>query len=284
MSHKIYRFISFESFVDIVLKKHLTFVTFDMWQDPYEGFVIKAMKTEQGKLDILQWLSKNHTSNGLPSDVQLHLLDTYSKTMHLQSWTYLSESDALWRIYSHHEKAIRIKTDTKKIEKLNNIAFFRVDYQDMNLNRELKSIFTKDGKMHLHKAFAWKRDVFEHEKEIRLFTHIDNNYLPKEQYPQETIDAFLEGAKNSKDKDEITEADYQNFVRNLNSPPETEVDFRIKKIPFSHVPEFIESVMVHPNAADWYIQTVKDFCENYQINFVGKSSLYTFSHKHNQVG
>ena len=53
-----------------------------MWQDPYEGFVIKAMKTEQGKLDILQWLSKNQTSNGLPSDVQLNLLDTFSKTMH----------------------------------------------------------------------------------------------------------------------------------------------------------------------------------------------------------
>lgn len=87
MSTKIYRFLSFESFVDVVLRQKLAFVTYDMWQDPYEGFVIKAMQTEQGRADILQWLTRNFKSNDLPPDVRLFLLDKYSKTIHLQSWT-----------------------------------------------------------------------------------------------------------------------------------------------------------------------------------------------------
>lgn len=277
MSYKIYRFISFESFVDIVLTRQLAFVTYDMWQDPYEGFVIKAMKTEQGRSDILQWLNKNQTSNDFPSEVRLELLNKFSKTIHLQSWTRHDETDALWRIYSHNGNAIRIETDTKKIQGIEKIELLKVDYQVVDLERELKSIFLPDGKMNVHKAFSWKRKAFEHEKEVRLYTHIDNNCLPDEQRSEQDTDLLLKAAKIFKDKGEITELDYNNFVKREKIRSET--DFHVKQISFAHIPEFIESVMVHPTAADWYVQTVKQFCKNYQINFIGKSNLYKFSHQ-----
>lgn len=277
LSYKIYRFISFESFVDIVLRKQLAFVTYDMWQDPYEGFVIKAMKTEQGRYDILQWLKKNQTSNDMPPDVLLELLDKFSKTIHLQSWTKHSETDALWRIYAHNGNAIRIETDTKKIQCVEKIDLLQVDYQAVDLTRELKSIFLSDGKMKVHKAFSWKRKAFEHEKEVRLYTNIDNNYLPDEQRSEQDTDLFLKAAKISKDKGEITEQDYNNFLEREKARSET--NFHIKQISFAHVPEFIESVIVHPTAADWYVQTVEQFCNNYQVNFIGKSDLYKFVHQ-----
>lgn len=277
MSYKIYRFISFESFVDIVIRKQLAFVTYDMWQDPYEGFVIKAMKTEQGRFDVLEWLKRNQTSNDMPPDVRLELLNQFSKTIHLQSWTKHAETDALWRIYSHNGNAIRIETDTKKIQRIEKIALLQVDYRDVNLERELKSIFLPDGKMEMHKAFSWKRKAFEHEKEVRLYTHIDNNYLPNEQRLEQDTDLLLKAAKIFKDKGEITEQVYNDFVGREKIRSET--DFRIKQISFAHIPEFIESVVVHPTAADWYVQTVKQFCENYQINFIGKSNLYKFVHQ-----
>lgn len=242
-----------------------------MWQDPYEGFVIRAMQTEKGRVDILNWLTKNTNPNGLPPEVRLQLLDIFSKTMHLQSWTTHSETDALWRIYAHNGNAIRISTDTKKIQHIEKIGFFNVQYNQVNLERELKSIFHPSGKMEMQRAFSWKRGAFKHEQEVRLFTHIDNNYLPDERSKQDS-ELMLKAVKIFRDKGEIAEQNYKDFVEKENSRFET--NFHVKQVSFSHISEFIESVMVHPTAADWYVQTVKELCKSYQVNFIGRSDMY----------
>ncbi len=130
--------------------------------------------------------------------------------------------------------------------------------------------------MEIHKAFSWKRDVFSHEKEVRLFSNVDNNYLLDEE-PKPHSDLMLKAAEIFKDKGEITEQEYKNFVEKKSCRSES--NFHLKHISFSHIPEFIESVMVHPTAADWYVHTVEQFCKKYQINFVGKSNMYKFTHQ-----
>ena len=46
------------------------------------------------------------------------------------------------------------------------------------------------------------------------------------------------------------------------------------KIDFSHINNFIKTVLVSPFAPDWYVETVKMFCESNDIVFIGKSKLY----------
>ena len=47
-----------------------------------------------------------------------------------------------------------------------------------------------------------------------------------------------------------------------------------KEISFLHIPDFIESVMVHPLAPFWYEKIVSDYCKLTDIPFEGKSELY----------
>lgn len=38
---------------------------------------------------------------------------------------------------------------------------------------------------------------------------------------------------------------------------------------------FIESVMLDPRSPDWFDTTVKLFCANHEIDYIGKSKLYS---------
>ena len=280
MSSRIFRFLSFESFVDLVLREQLAFVTYDMWQDPYEGFVIKAMQTDKGRADIIQWFKKSNLSSDMPPDMRLGILEKYSKTVHLQSWTKCEETDALWRIYAFNGNSIRIETTIKNLQRINNIDFFPVEYKSMSLERELKSIFT-GNKIQIQKAFSWKRKAFSHEEEFRLISNIDHEYLPEQQINQQskiTPDDMLRALQVFLEKGEITRQEYESGVANINLPSKPNIK-QVKHISFSHIPNFIESVMVHPTASDWFAETVEHFCKNYHIKFLGKSDLYKFNHR-----
>lgn len=279
MSSRIFRFLSFESFVDLVLRKQLAFVTYDMWQDPYEGFVIKAMQTDKGRADIIQWFKKSNLSSDMPPEMRLGILEKYSKTVHLQSWTKREETDALWRIYAFNGNSIRIETTIKNLQHIDNICFFPVEYKPMSLERELKSIFA-GNKIQIQNAFSWKRKAFSHEEEFRLISNIDHEYLPEQQLNQQspiTRDDMLRALSMFLEKGEITRQEYESGVANINSPSKLSIK-KVKYILFSHIPNFIESVMVHPTASDWFVETVGHFCNNNQINFLGKSNLYKFNH------
>ena len=45
-------------------------------------------------------------------------------------------------------------------------------------------------------------------------------------------------------------------------------------VSFSHIPGFIEGVLVHPLAPGWYVDIVQEFCARNEIPFEGKSTLY----------
>ena len=55
---------------------------------------------------------------------------------------------------------------------------------------------------------------------------------------------------------------------NTNSKGET------LEINIAPVSEFIEVVMVHPLATDWYVNIVHSFCDRFHIMFDGRSELY----------
>jgi hypothetical protein len=48
-SLKLYRYISFKRFCELLFQQELTFVHPDMWPDQYETFVVRRLAAEQNK-------------------------------------------------------------------------------------------------------------------------------------------------------------------------------------------------------------------------------------------
>lgn len=54
---------------------------------------------------------------------------------------------------------------------------------------------------------------------------------------------------------------------------------KVKSINYTHVDNFIDSVMLNPFAPDWFNETLSQLCKNYNINYLGKSNLYDTPNK-----
>lgn len=96
---KIYRFISFEIFIDMLMKQSLTFVHPTLWDDPYE------FKLLEYNFKRMIESSRSFTDVDTLGALLEHII---SMKLYCQSWTKLDESDALWRIYSHSNTSVQI--------------------------------------------------------------------------------------------------------------------------------------------------------------------------------
>jgi len=157
-----------------------------------------------------------------------------------QCWTQLSESAALWEIYANGSYAIKVKVDYENISKLENIIILEVRYDDELIGDPSKTakIFKYDEEF-----MALKRTSFKHEEEVRLFL-VDKS-IEEHQY--------VKGEKGFENSEIIAP----------------------KRISYAHIDNFIEEVVVDPDAQDWFVETVLLFCKqnNMDVN-VSKSDLY----------
>ena len=73
------------------------------------------------------------------------------------------------------------------------------------------------------------------------------------------------------------EFSHENEVRVFaakDGPINTNSKWETLEINIAPVSEFIEGVMVHPLATDWYVNIVHSFCDRFHIMFDGRSELY----------
>jgi len=247
--------------VNIVQNKSLTFAFPEVWEDPYEFYPFNCYFDEciKGKKSNL---------------IMAALLYSIKINTYAQCWTSLKESDALWRIYDKKGTGIRIRIKVSDISSLNDISFVKVKYYDSIENIDYKQFDNND----FEQLFAIKRKAFAHEKEIRLLSRFklsrDNDEIKKH------IKAFL--VTHSKDfreqfieqsSDESIEILIKKLDNLLNETGFINLP-KFKSISFEHIPNFIDSVMLSPFAANWFENTISVFCKNNDIKFIGKSKLY----------
>jgi len=230
-----------------------------MWDDPYEFVPFDCYFYNQiSKDDNLALAAVLYTVK----------VKTYG-----QSWTSLPESDALWRIYDKKGTGIRISIKTSNISLLDDISMVKVKYYDMieKINYE------QFGNNNFEQLFAIKRKAFSHEKEVRLLSRFKYPY--DEEEGEKYFRAFLlshhEGFRDKYCKSNKLDVEQFSLMldnlfaeTNILNPPKS------KSIPFSHILNFIDSVMLSPFAPDWFENTVSIFCKNNNIKFIGKSTLY----------
>lgn len=252
MEEYLYRYISFEIFVGMIQSKSLTFVLPELWDDPKEC----------ASLEYYIEQADNFCEKSL-------LLSLYYKTF-CQCWTKLAESDAMWRIYSYNNRAIRISIKRQNLSLLDDIKTVDIEYTD-----NLCSTLPK-GDEYLKTLFK-KRRAFEHEKEVRLVKHYKFSgtddlkqhmyaWLAIADHPRsvDVLEKYFQG--------ESIESKVRSAVKMLNIGNRAEKTIEVS---FSHIPNFINGVLVHPLAPDWYVDIVHEFCKRNNIPFEGKSALYS---------
>ena len=253
MSEYLYRYISFESFVGLVQNKALTFVLPELWDDPKEGVpFFKFLNSIEDDFEKIMYYSIYHKTFG-------------------QCWTKLSESDAMWRIYSYNNRAVQIKVDTDKLLLLKDVRIVPVEYTDSYIVDSSKKMES------FYKSLAIKRVAFQHENEVRLIVNYkfksDDDFenhakavLSIFQHPQgkELLESLYPGMQIEKQVEEAAK------MLNVGKDRQNTLD-----VSFGNIPDCIAGVKVHPMAPDWYVDVVNEYCNRNGIAFDGKSLLYS---------
>jgi hypothetical protein len=81
----IYRILPMNRLIEILLNKELAFPKVNLWEVVYENFFLKAYSNEIA---------------GFKEDIERYFG---------QCWSFIKDSDALWRIYSNDKQSVRIK-------------------------------------------------------------------------------------------------------------------------------------------------------------------------------
>lgn len=253
-NRKLYRYISYKSFTDLVQEGSLRFVRPKLWDDTHEGYLFQKMKTDSGRMEIRKILD-SHFSDSSVVDIFFDHAVNFEKTFYAQSWSLCPDSDAMWRIYSYDNTAIRIEVSESNIAKIPKIEIMDVVYEEkIDLLSELNRVGLSQDRTDFAEIFRMKRRAFSHEEEVRL---VYRRHEAINEMSDEKADIFAKALKGTTLEGLLT-----TITQNT------------AQIKFSDIPSFFESICLHPRASDELKESVESFCQTNALTFIGKSKLY----------
>src|SRR5271155_4059703 len=92
----IYRVLPLKRFKELIVKKRLVLVRPLLWDDPFENFFLNCPVR-------------------IPPTGELGSMKQISEKWYGICWTKNSDSDAMWRIYSHMKDGVRVSTTIRKL-------------------------------------------------------------------------------------------------------------------------------------------------------------------------
>lgn len=258
-TRKLYRYISYQTFTDMVQEQSLCFVRPSLWEDPYEGYLFQKLKTQSGREEVEKILDSHFVATkDFIRGIFLGLALQFEKTFYAQSWSLCADSDAMWRIYSFDSTAIRIEVTESNIAKLQNVEILDVSYEEnIDLLAELFRVGLDKDRTDFKEIFRTKRHAFAHEQEVRLITRRNEAVNEKS---DEEIALFTQALKGT---------NLEGVLADLTGNNKNTL-----KVSFGEPSLFFNSICLHPKAPDWFNGTVKKFCENNELPYIGKSKLY----------
>jgi hypothetical protein len=168
LDRRLWRYMSFLKFVDLLQRRCLWFTRLDQFQDPYEGFLPEIISGRSG---------------GEPRTVQPDFAyDSWRKTACANSW-YMSdyESAAMWDLYSK-DGGVAVTSRVSRLEQsfppdfdsgawgLYGNAVKYVDFE----TAQLQTIDAQDAVIRASELLC-KRKSFEHEQEYRMLLTLEKD-------------------------------------------------------------------------------------------------------------
>jgi hypothetical protein len=208
----IYRIIPIGRFNQILKSKTFPFVNLDLWDDPYENFLLNQ---------------KFRTASGTYKSFK-----EITRIFYGSCWTFNNNSDYSWRVYAPKKDGIQVKARISKIKEhflyLTNdkhCGSFQIGKVEYTRWKKLKEKYENKKKLGIFEilmnqtAFE-KRFEYRHEKEIRLLIRyldqdsqilelkIDPNFL----FENVIVDPRISYNRFLKIKTEIKELGYKGRI------------------------------------------------------------------------
>ena len=283
----LYRIISLESFLSLLLESKTHFVRPTSWEDTFEGCSLRyALDRNKYSVLVDRLNSIFKESDNCIDAILTNFASAESVCLYSfgQCWSVVKDSDAMWRIYSYGKMAIQIESSYDDILKAiskdeyvkNSEIVCRIVEYDVKKEEKESGFesFCSRGKP-IIEPFFHKRKAFEHEKEVRILISDGklNSYYHKKlnNYRRELKNYSDRGISNSEVATSvISKVNSREDFRALQKMTEEEnaldisVDLR----------QYIKGVRVHPQAKEWYRDVIKDLCNKFEVPFYGQSDLY----------
>ena len=285
MSKELYRYISFEDFVNLTVNNKERYVRPATWTDEYEGFLFSRMETPEDVRKIVSEMYYNLCQQNYYAIPDNYFKMWYSKWFtYAQCWTSCAE-EVMWRCYSYDNKAIRIMAREDKLfdhakkifpkEKSFSVWLKQVKYDlDMQFAEEQQMKQMRDSLL-IYETYFHKRAAFKYEEEYRLLVADNRLYIIELLSKFAANHNIVERIKDMTAEEEII--DYLTMMicakrADLKDNIKGREDVRIEDA--GDISEFLEGVMVHPLAEPWYVDIVQEICCARKINFDGQSTIY----------
>lgn len=278
-STPIYRIIGIDTFLAILINKKERYVRpIDYWQDTFEGYMLHQLDTKGSRRQVLERLYSisDKDINIMSQDLSKLLRSRYS--CYAQCWSTISDSDAMWRIYSYDNRAIQLISSVSSIKKMIDVSGWdglksEIDYVKYDINDEdeaLNKILVQNSKVYA--AYFHKRPAFKHESEVRVLLNDYKRYENVDRFAATAIRSNMNLNDKSKPlidriEDALTYLIDKNGGYLSRAPSTVELEIPILR-------DYIVGVRVHPQAPDWYADLIEKICRNYKIKYCGKSDLY----------
>ena len=116
MRKHLYRFISFEDFINLIINNKDKFVRPSVWDDGYEGYLFSSLDSPEDVRHIVNEMYYNLCPRNYYAIPDNYFRMCHSKWFtYAQCWSEHPETDAMWRCYSYGDRAIRIRTREDKL-------------------------------------------------------------------------------------------------------------------------------------------------------------------------
>jgi hypothetical protein len=162
---RIWRYMDFTKFVDILVHSGLFFSRCDLFEDQFEGSVTRATHETRVK-DLLELGDDKSAEMSEKLSVELSDLRKWLRGLPFVNCWHMNEyeSVAMWKLYSQAKEAIAIVSTYKRLRACLDETFWVEQVQYIDYDRD---IIPSGNLMY---PFVFKRRSFAHERELRAFT------------------------------------------------------------------------------------------------------------------
>lgn len=248
---RLFRYVSFDQFLQIVFTNKISAVLPRKWDDGFEQYWLEYLKTSDGHNSLEKHVKKNlkYGEQYVTESIALleNLVNILYDTVYAICFTEAGDEELLWRAKNHDDKTIMICTSAGKISQIGNTTTkfgpemerIRYDLEDHgSIDELLDKLGFAVGVAQLNNPYnllLHKRKCFAYEKEVRLL------------YSPDDLSILKDSNGNQKDAVELDLPD-----------------------------GFIQGVMVYPAARDRHVKLIEEICDHFGLRFLGKSNLYNF--------
>lgn len=260
----LYRYMSFDELYYMVKENKIALKKPQKWQDPYENVILKAFDNEESYKALRDAYMKNNKDY---DDYQINaaIISLYIALQNTYCTCFTSENQyencAMWRSYSYDNQSLRVKIDTKLLDKSNfsnsKSEFLyelnKINYKEkIDLDTTIQKIVVADN---FGFVINQKRKSFKFENEYRLSAFRKNISKVKKDYIKSYASSDLSKLNDFK---KIFQDNNDNII-----------DMEFNK-------ECIAEIVLNPNALVSFEYLMKAYCYENNLTFKGKSTLFTF--------